>query len=110
MFYYECNTSADSEEKATVCFKKAAEFHDKECQYLPGLMLAMKARTEKDMAEAVSWMETSWEQGNEEAALFLGKLYEGTVDTAMEIVPSPEKARENLAASVEQVFRLIARL
>lgn len=47
MFYYECNTSADSEEKAMVCFKKAAEFHDKESQYMLGLMLAMKARTEK---------------------------------------------------------------
>lgn len=93
MFYYECNTSADSEEKAIVCFKKAAEFHDKESQYMLGLMLAMKARTEKDMKEAVSWMETSWEEGNEEAALFLGKLYEGTVDTDMEMVPSPEKAR-----------------
>lgn len=93
MFYYECNTSADSEEKAMVCFKKAAEFHDKESQYMLGLMLAMKARTEKDMKEAVSWMETSWEEGNEEAALFLGKLYEGTVDTDMEMVPSPEKAR-----------------
>lgn len=45
------------------------------------------------MKEAVSWMETSWEEGNEEAALFLGKLYEGTVDTDMEMVPSPEKAR-----------------
>ena len=93
MFYYEFKTSADSEEKAMVCFKKAAEFHDKESQYMLGLMLAMKARTEKDMSEAVSWMETSWEQGNEEAALFLGKLYEGTVDTDMEMAPAPEKAR-----------------
>ena len=58
-----------------------------------GLMLAMKARTEKDMSEAVSWMEKSWEEGNEEAALFLGKLYEGTIDTDMEMTPSPEKAR-----------------
>lgn len=93
MFYYEFNTSADSEEKAMVCFKKAAEFHDKESQYMLGLMLSMKARTEKDMKEAVSWMETSWEEGNEEAALFLGKLYEGTVDTDIEMAPSPEKAR-----------------
>lgn len=93
MFYYECNTSADSEEKAIVCFKKAAEFHDKESQYMLGLMLSMKARTEKDMKEAVSWMETSWEEGNEEAALFLGKLYEGTIDTDIEMAPSPEKAR-----------------
>lgn len=93
MFYYECNTSADSEEKAMVCFKKAAEFHDKGSQYMLGLMLSMKARTEKDMKEAVSWMETSWEEGNEEAALFLGKLYEGTIDTDMEMAPAPEKAR-----------------
>lgn len=35
----------------------------------------------------------SWEEGNEEAALFLGKLYEGTVDTDMEMAPAPEKAR-----------------
>lgn len=45
------------------------------------------------MKEAVSWMEKSWEHGNEDAALFLGKLYEGTIDTAGETDPMPEKAR-----------------
>lgn len=93
MFYYGHNINDEREAKAIACFSKAAEFRDSESEYMLGLMLAMKARTEKDMKEAVSWMETSWEEGNEEAALFLGKLYEGTVDTDMEMVPSPEKAR-----------------
>lgn len=93
MFYYECNTSADSEEKAMVCFKKAAEFHDKESEYMLGLMLAVKAKGEEELEEPVSWMEKSWEHGNEDAALFLGKLYEGTIDTAGETDPMPEKAR-----------------
>ena len=93
MFYHEYNFTEDREKKALTCFQKAAEFHDSESEYMLGLDGAMKARTDKDLEKAISWLEKSFDHGNEEAALLLGNLYEGTVDTDMEIRESPEKAR-----------------
>lgn len=92
MAYEEGYVSASDEEKAMTCFKKAAEFHDSESEYMLGLKTAVKAKTSKELQEAVSWMEKSWEHGNEEAALFLGKLYEGTIEMEMDMNPDPVKA------------------
>lgn len=93
MFYYGHNINDEREAKAIACFSKAAEFCDSESEYMLGLMLAVKAKGEEELEEPVSWMEKSWEHGNEDAALLLGKLYEGTIDTAGETDPMPEKAR-----------------
>lgn len=102
MFYHEYNFTEDREKKALTCFQKAAEFHDSESEYMLGLDGAMKARTDKDLEKAISWLEKSFDHGNEEAALLLGKLYEGTVDTDMEIRESPEKARRWYEKAAEQ--------
>lgn len=93
MAYEEGYASAPDEEKAMACFRKAAAFHDSESEYMLGLISATKAKTPEECRKAVSWMEQSWEHGNEEAALFLGKFYEGTMDMEVEIDPDPVKAR-----------------
>lgn len=72
MAYEEGLATAPDEEKAKICFKKAAEYQDKNSEYELAQIL------DQDPAhkgEAIRLMEKSADHGNEEAAFFLGGYY-----------------------------------
>lgn len=68
------------EERAMLCFKKAAEFHDQYSEYKVGEMLLNFWKKEKDTKKAAEWLKKSWKHGNGEAAMLLASVYENSDD------------------------------
>ena len=69
-----------NEERAMLCFKKAAEFHDQYSEYKVGEMLLNSWKKEKDTKKAAEWLKKSWKHGNGEAAMLLASVYENSDD------------------------------
>lgn len=75
--YQEGYAANRDEERAFLCFQKAARFHDHASEMELGACYEEGKGTEKDEGKAMEWYRKAWDDGASEAGAALGELYAG---------------------------------